>query len=138
MSLKWREQLSVGNNVIDADHKHLIDIINRVEASLHANNRNELSAELAALEKYSREHFAREEKIASAAGYAYVPKLSESHAELLESINRIKCEISDEWTPVAIEHFSGLLRAWLIDHVIKEDLLMRPVLLKHSPSYDPR
>ena len=34
MSLEWREQLSVGNNVIDADHKHLIGIINQVEKCL--------------------------------------------------------------------------------------------------------
>ena len=31
MSLVWRDQLSVGNNVIDSDHKYLIEIINRVE-----------------------------------------------------------------------------------------------------------
>jgi len=36
------------------------------------------------------------------------------------------------------EKFTKLLRSWLIDHVIKEDLLMKPVLKKHSPLFDPR
>ena len=34
MGLVWREQLSVGNDLIDADHKRLISIINQVEESL--------------------------------------------------------------------------------------------------------
>ncbi len=36
MSLVWREQLSVGNDAIDADHKHLIDIVNLVENCMAA------------------------------------------------------------------------------------------------------
>lgn len=138
MSLVWRQQLSVGNDVIDADHKYLIDIINQVEKSLKANDRSALSSEFDALEKYSREHFVREEKIALAAGYEHVTKLSGSHDELLKALAHLKNEVGDEWSPAAIEHFSSLLRAWLIDHVIKEDLLMKAVLQKHSPSYDPR
>jgi len=39
MALVWRDQLSVGNNVIDSDHKHLIEIINKVEQSLQEKER---------------------------------------------------------------------------------------------------
>jgi hemerythrin len=38
MSLQWREQLSVGNDLIDNDHKRLIEIINRAEVSLKSIN----------------------------------------------------------------------------------------------------
>ena len=141
MGLVWREQLSVGNNVIDNDHRHLIDIVNHVEQSLDTKNPRELSAALDSLSKYSQEHFVREEKIARAAGYEQVPDLSHSHEALVKQLDQIKVEIrgmGQEWSPAVAEDFTKLLRSWLIDHVIKEDLLMKSVLQKYSPLFDPR
>ncbi|MBI4808325.1 MAG: bacteriohemerythrin [Nitrosomonadales bacterium] len=141
MGLVWREQLSVGNNVIDTDHKYLIEIINRVEQSMAARDRRGLAAELDDLSQYSLVHFDREEKIAAAVGYTQVPHLNESHQALLAKLNQVRGEFDAmgvEWSAEAVEHFSGFLRNWLVDHVIKEDLLMKPVLQKHSPSFDPR
>lgn len=141
MSLLWRDQLSVGNNVIDSDHKHLIDIINKVEHSLGTKNKSELAAALDDLSQYSRVHFAREEKIAEAVGYTQVPHLNQSHQELLKQLEQVRGEIDAmgrNWSPETVGRFTQFLRDWLINHVIKEDLLMKPVLQKHSPHFDPR
>jgi hemerythrin len=141
MSLTWREQLSVGNNVIDSDHRHLIEIINQVEQGMKAKNPAELMAALNSLFQYSQVHFIREENIAKAAGYEQVPSLSQSHQALLTKLNQIKEEIAgmgQEWSSAAVDHFASFLRSWLIDHIIKEDLLMKPALQKYSPSFDPR
>lgn len=141
MSLMWREQLSVGNDVIDNDHRHLIDIINRVEESMVTKNRTGLMAALESLSNYSQEHFAREEKIATAAGYEQVPNLNDSHKALLVQLDQLKNEINEmglEWSSALAEKFTKLVRNWLIDHVIKEDLLMKPTLQKLSPLFDPR
>jgi len=51
MSLYWRDQLSVGNDLIDSDHKYLIEIINRAEASLNAKSRRELAQALDSLDQ---------------------------------------------------------------------------------------
>jgi hemerythrin len=140
MALVWREQLSVGNDVIDNDHRHLIDIINRASDGLSKKNRKELLVSLESLSRYSQAHFAREEKIALAAGYEQVPKLSESHQALLKQLDQIKHEVGEmgqDWSSETAERFASLLRNWLLDHVIKEDLLMKPKLQKHSPLFDP-
>ncbi len=141
MSLVWREQLSVGNDLIDADHKYLIDIVNQIEQSFDTKNRHELSAALDSLSQYSQKHFAQEEKIASAAGYAQVPHMHQSHEVLVKALDRARLEIEamgQGWSPTAIEHFTNLLRNWLVDHVIKEDLLMKSALQKYPPNFDPR
>ena len=139
MSLVWREQLSVGNDAIDSDHRYLIDIINRVEQGMISKNRKSLTAALDSLSKYSQEHFTREEKIAKAAGYQQVPGLNQSHEALIKKLDQVKTEISQmqEWSPEVIEHFANFLRGWLIDHVVKEDLLMKPALQKLSPLFNP-
>lgn len=141
MSLVWREQLSVGNDLIDSDHKYLIEVINRAERSLVAKNKIELAAALDCLSQYSREHFAKEEQIAIAIGYTHAHHLSLSHEALFKKLDQAKREINNmgpEWSAEVSEHFTTLLRNWLIDHVIKEDLLMKPTLQKYPPSFDPR
>lgn len=136
MGLVWREQLSVGNDAIDSDHKHLIEIINLAEQSLMAKNPSELMFVLDSLTRYSKEHFVREEKIADAAGYAQATKLHISHNALLDKLDNAKRELNEEWTDSAVEKFAALLGDWLINHVIKEDLLMKPALVKHPPGFN--
>lgn len=138
MGLVWREQLSVGNDVIDADHKHLIGIINLVEKSLVTINPGELTLALASFSQFSKAHFAREEKIAHAAGYTHISQLHHSHDKLLKKVDQAHQKIGEEWTAASVEHFAALLRHLLVDHVIKEDLLMKPTLKKLSPKFNPK
>ena len=137
MSLEWREQLSVGNDVIDSDHKHLIEIINQVERSFGAKNRSELMLALDSLSHYSEVHFDREEKIASAVGYIPVPQLHKSHGALLIKLDKIKQGIGEEWTESSAEQLIVFLRSWLVDHLLKEDMLLKPALKKHPPDFNP-
>lgn len=138
MALEWREQLSVGNDLIDADHKYLIGIINLAEQGLKSHNRGMLTGAFDNLERYSIMHFSREEAIATAAGYPTAEHLHTSHEALVTALAKVKEEIGDVWEASAALHFSAFLRTWLIDHVIKEDLLMKPFLKKFSPRFDPR
>ena len=66
MGLQWRDQLSVGNDLIDSDHKHLIEVTNRAELSLKAGNRVALASVLQELSGYAKSHFDREELISQA------------------------------------------------------------------------
>jgi hemerythrin len=138
MTLLWRDGLSVGNDVIDSDHKYLIDIVNRVERCLGTRDLAQLTDALENLENYSKTHFRREEKIANAVGYDKVAQLHASHAALLERLAALRQEIGDTWTDSAVEHFASLLKSWLLNHVIKEDLLMRPALAKFPKNFDPQ
>lgn len=137
MSLAWREQLSVGNDVIDADHKHLIGIINQAEIALKVKDLHALTDTLNSLQRYSKVHFVTEEKIAKAVGFGNTGQLNESHMALLARLEQLKNEIGETWTDAAAEHFSGFLRDWLVNHVIKEDMLMKPFLKQFPPRFDP-
>ncbi len=138
MGLQWRDQLSVGNDLIDNDHKYLIEIINRAEVGIKTNNRAKLITVLDELGSYGKTHFEREELVAKAAGYPKADQLHESHGKLIADLVKFKEEISGTWNEDASTKFTAFLRDWLIEHVIKEDLLMKPWLVKHSPTFDPR
>jgi hypothetical protein len=34
MAIEWREEMSVGSNIIDEDHRNLIDLVNSFERSM--------------------------------------------------------------------------------------------------------
>jgi hemerythrin len=138
MALAWREQLSVGNDLIDSDHKYLIEIINSATKHLQAKSWLDLKTSFEQLTRYSAAHFATEEKIALAVGFPQSEHLHESHGALLEKLQHMAQEVSEVWSDESIEKFNGLLRDWLINHVIKEDMLLKPYLKKYSPRFDPR
>lgn len=138
MALLWRRQFSVGNDLIDSDHQYLLEIINKAEISLKAVNAAELSGLLDELAKYAKSHFAREEMLAKAVGYPKSDQLHKSHNLLIDQMKRFRVGLGDSWTQDSVSAFTTFLRDWLINHVIKEDMLMKPWLTKHSPRFDPR
>ena len=69
------------------------------------------------------------------------PGLQQSHQSLLEKLGKMESEFmtaEQTWSPELTKGFADFLRNWLIDHVIKEDLLMKPALQKLSPAFAPR
>lgn len=60
----WTDQLLVGNDMIDADHRHLFALANAVHAGMQRpGHEDNVRAVLDDLMTYAREHFAREEAL---------------------------------------------------------------------------
>lgn len=140
MTIMWREQLRVGNDIIDEDHKYLIDIINQIGVHLQNNEMSALELDLQRLYDYSLLHFSREEKIAVAVGFELAFGLHHSHQTLMERLATIRTafvESEKTWTPQLALELSEFLRNWLIDHVLHEDMLMKPALQKYPPDFSP-
>lgn len=138
MTLQWRPQFSVGNDLIDTDHQYLLEIINKAEVSLQSKKRPVLLETLDELSHYGAAHFEREELVAKAIAYPQADQLHASHSQLLVNLELFKTGVADTWSDETAANFTALLRDWLINHVIKEDMLMKPWLAKHSQRFDPR
>ena len=71
MPIVWREKMSIGNHIIDMDHRLLICKINMIELALLAPGEKLANIRLALdeLENYTEIHFNREEKIQLAIKY---------------------------------------------------------------------
>lgn len=140
MTVVWREQLRVGNDIIDDDHRHLIDIINRIGTGLKSGDPASIHTDLQHLHDYSLQHFEREEGIAFAVGYERASRLQHAHLELMERLATIRCAFVNTeraWSSQLGREFHDFLRNWLIDHVIKEDMLMKTDLQKYPPGFFP-
>ncbi len=127
MSIQWRRQLSVDNGRIDRDHKALIEIVNRFE--------NEFSLQSAKfvlheLKKYTELHFETEEKLQRAIAYPFAEAHAKAHRQLSRDLEKISdhysAAVDNKSISAARSEMVGLLHDWLINHIIKEDLLMCP------------
>ncbi len=130
MTIEWRRQMSVDGSVIDADHRHLIDIINRFENfvvdGLTADEALEI---LFALKFYAATHFKREERLQKLSLYPHDEAHAQQHEDLLGRLDGIISDLKEAGdrplNEVAAET-SQLLREWLIHHVLESDLKMKP------------
>ncbi|MEW6598956.1 MAG: hemerythrin family protein [Pseudomonadota bacterium] len=139
MAIIWRDEMSIDGGVIDEDHQTLIAIINEFfEIKEDLREFNELSKLLAKLHHYTEVHFGREEMLQRAAHYPYNDAHHHEHETLLRELAAVNAEL-DTYAPVepgaavspetlhAFHERVGLfLRHWLVDHIIKSDLRMKP------------
>ncbi len=94
MSLVWREQMSVHNNLIDKEHKNLIDLINAVEIAINTDdNRNIVMQTLDSLLDYTKTHFEHEEIIQQKINNPGITEHKEQHLKLIDEFSGIKSQL---------------------------------------------
>lgn len=129
--ITWKEQLSVGNAIIDAEHRNLISMVNDVVHAIRAIDSLALSESLRLLEDWICVHFANKERFARVVNFDFTQhKLAHTH--LLKELQYLRDELTAKeciWPEDAVKHYSQSLKKWIIDdHIIKLDMLMKPSL----------
>ena len=69
MEFTWNESYSVGNEIIDNDHRGLFDTLNSLESAAKWPNPEDIAVILETLINYTRNHFQREERLMRGVGY---------------------------------------------------------------------
>ncbi|HRK39771.1 MAG TPA: hemerythrin domain-containing protein [Burkholderiaceae bacterium] len=103
-----------------------MSLINRLEVALRSRNMDALRTELVELGRYAKLHFEREERVALEVGYNDVNRLHDSHDRLKLALRLRYAELAGTLDDAKVEGFVSFLRTWLIDHVIKEDMQLKP------------
>jgi len=139
MGLAWAEELSIGNERIDSDHKKLITMVNGIEYMISARDSFALPQALEQLEYWTNIHFAEEESIAQAINFPF-DQHSLAHKYLLKEIQHMKNELVAKdgiWSDAAAEHYSCFLSDWLTKHVIDADMQMKSILQTYPYDFKP-
>lgn len=124
--IPWNETLMTGHPQVDADHKQLIDALNQLEAALREGKTQESIAPIIEfLNRYTREHFAREESHMQKVGCPAYEDNCREHALLVSRldawINRL--EYGPSLTLVLEIHRE--IANWIRNHILKTDCRLR-------------
>ena len=127
MSLvRWSDRFNLNVAAIDAAHRHLFEILDRLHSELlGARSRQVIDQLLADLVDYTKTHFAEEEVLMAT---WHEPDI-ERHRAAHRGLERRLGEIADEWrrgdVRASIDFFGFLFGDWLWRHIMETDMKLR-------------
>ncbi len=128
---RWQDSLSLDVPAIDKDHKHLIDLLNRVRyLALAGDDREAIGAVLWDLIQYTASHFTREEMLMRLSGYPGYNVHRQIHENLSNRVSDLYAEFRKQPKSFDIPRFYDFLSEWLSMHILGEDMKIKPFVEK--------
>lgn len=122
----WTKQFETGIASVDAQHRHLVDIVNQMGTALIDGNTSEtsLSGVFTELATYAEFHFSDEERLMLEAGLdpAHIESHRQHHRQFVDQLTQMwrrRTALSD-----SVEALQGFLASWLTFHILEEDQSM--------------
>ncbi len=130
--IEWTPALSVGVELIDAQHQRFLAIANQLhDALLEHRAKQVLAQTLADLIDYTDAHFATEERFFAEFDYPDKEAHMSEHRALSRRVQELKAEFDEGNTAVTLE-LMRFLKQWLTEHLAGEDLKFAPFLREHG------
>lgn len=122
-TIQWGKEMELGIKEIDDQHKHFVDILNRLyEVTMQDKAKDYLDEIISKVLEYAENHFKTEEKYFEQFGYEKAQEHKESHQKLLDQMLVFK-EEHEQFKGVDFLSWKLLefLEDWLVDHLEAED-----------------
>ncbi len=128
--MRWKDKMSVGVPELDADHRVLIDVINRLEASSGRDGAEAVVRQaLVALTRYAEFHFGREESVMTSCGYTELDGHRAEHRDFVAEIRNVTARFEAEPTAGHVDKaLLDFLKRWLTHHIMIVDMAYRPIV----------
>ena len=122
--IQWTPDFSVGVSSLDTDHKVMISLINQLDDAIKGGEPKEtVSRVLDALLDYTNYHFAREETLMAACGYADIEAHKRTHGTLRAQVHDIRNRYRRNVESIHAREVLAFLRNWLSAHIVGRDRL---------------
>jgi methyl-accepting chemotaxis protein len=113
----WSPALEVGHATVDAQHKRLVDLVNRLSAALRSGQaRAAQERVLAELIDYTQTHFHDEETLFRASKYPHQAAHLAQHHGFVETVTRFQADFAAGKVVLGSDTLK-FLKDWLVDHI---------------------
>lgn len=120
--MEWTDEMSVGIDAIDEEHRVLIGLLNRLRsAAENFDDAATVGSVLAELYQYARDHFEHEEKILEVSGYPDLDEHRKEHQKLTEKLEEILNKDYPGSTRSLLEDLVEFMESWFQDHLMTMD-----------------
>ena len=127
--ITWANELSVGIDSIDEQHKTIINMINALNDALADGSALEIIHKIFdGLAVYTIIHFDYEEKLFEQYGYAESAIHIAEHKALRDQVDELKIKMDNGDFMISIEVLS-FLKTWLTHHILKTDMAFSEFLI---------
>jgi len=119
MTIVWDSKLDTGIEVIDAQHKRIVEYINDLEIAKKKLDKKMVNDIIEQLIDYTQSHFGFEEEMLEEAGYKFLKPHKKVHELFIRRVTDITMR-SAKGEDIADELHS-MLTKWLLNHIANED-----------------
>ena len=123
MVFDWSDDFSVGDEYIDAEHKHLFEVGEEVfkVADNHQHKAEKIKHVVQELYEYMRTHFEHEEAYMQKVGFPGLPDHKVIHQKIIDTMNDFMKDLP-KMSISTIEHaLAGSIKHWILQHIEQED-----------------
>ncbi len=114
----WDEAYSVGVDEIDEQHRALFELGNSLSGD--ELTQGEIKKYIMELYRYTRKHFAAEEKLMKESDYPGATAHRALHGELISRLNAVSLQSFEDRQ--ALHYFRKFVYDWIIDHILNHDM----------------
>lgn len=126
--ISWDEKYSVGVSEMDAQHKQLVKLLGELYDAMQAQHATEVVGKiLSELVRYTKTHFAAEEKYMTQAGYPDLAAQKREHEVFTAKIQKFKDEFDAGRTSLSVS-LATFVKDWLFSHISGSDRKYGPFL----------
>ena len=118
--LEWDDNYSVGDNIIDDQHKKLIKMIADFYEQIGIDSTKTIRNTIDALADYTDYHFRYEEGVFGGTDYPEIEKHKEIHKKFQKEVADLQYKVNNG-AIIDRTEVSSMLRHWLIAHIMDED-----------------
>lgn len=127
----WHDNYTVHDAEMDAHHQRLFAIVNDLHQAMFTKQAKiEIEKILARLVEHTQTHFAAEERLMQARGYAGFALHKAEHERLLRQLGELGREFHKADSNVAADMLTFLIKDWLVGHILSLD---KDYSGKHKP-----
>lgn len=135
--IEWTQAMSVGCEALDADHRRLVDILNRYVVAMDDDEGvfviDPIFRELI---DYTETHFVREEAVMAACGYPELDAHKDIHGELETRLFDMRQRYMQTPSDGVAREIHDFLDHWLQQHILLEDMDYKESLKGHEAAIE--
>ena len=119
---EWETKFSVGVEVIDKQHKNLVDLINSIETCNEKDTIDvkQVSSIIQKLIHYTQTHFKEEEEVMRRHAFAGLERHKKLHKDFIDKVKLFEDKF-EKGPKQVLEIMLPFLTKWLQHHILVED-----------------
>lgn len=133
----WKDCYKIGNEMIDAEHKHLFEVANEAFKDTNPNEKKEkIKHIMHELHTYITEHFIHEEELMKSVNYPKIKEHIGLHNNIIEAMNNFTKKIHTMPIKNLEKELAIFIEEWLVLHIIHEDKKIARYLVEDEEIVD--
>ncbi len=119
----WDNKFSLGNNLVDEQHKKLFEILDRC-VRLEDRSTAKYLVLVRELLDYCQVHFATEEQFMAENNYPYIEAHKVEHSKVLAAVEKIVIKLYN-CEKVDIDAVNNFVHNWVVKHIMNTDMKIK-------------